>query len=87
LCITRSQRISERDEQRRGDATENVVLDLRNLTFVSSLAVGEMMSLHKSKKEAGGRVVVADPNGFGAGVLKAARVTATFFTDNRQSNR
>jgi len=51
-----------------------VVLDIRQLEFLTSLAVGEMLKLFKSKKRAGGNVVIAGPNEYVAGVFKASRL-------------
>lgn len=54
---------------------KNVVLDIRQLTFVTSLAVGDMIALSKAKKKVGGQVVIAGPSDYVGGVLKAARVS------------
>lgn len=53
-----------------------VVIDIKDLSFLTSLAVGEMISLNKLKKNAGGKVVIAGPNEYVAGVFKAARLSA-----------
>ncbi len=50
-----------------------VVIDLRGLSFITSLAIGEMIALHKSKKAAGGRVVVCSPNEYVRSVLNQSR--------------
>lgn len=55
---------------------KNIVLDLRQLEFITSLAVGEMITLNKGKKAGGGRVVIAGPNQYVAGVFAAARIHA-----------
>lgn len=54
----------------------NVVLDLRHLEFITSLGVGEMLSLHKVKKNAGGGVAIAGATEWVRSVLKKARVDA-----------
>lgn len=51
-----------------------VVLDLTQLSFLTSLALGEMLALNKAKKAAGGMVVIAGPNEYVHSVLKQARV-------------
>lgn len=53
-----------------------VVVDVRNLTFITSLAVGELVKVYQSKKAAGGRVVIAGANQYVQGVFKAARLTS-----------
>lgn len=50
-----------------------VVIDLRGLSFITSLAIGEMIALHKSKKAAGGKVVVCSPNDYVKSVLVQSR--------------
>ena len=56
------------------DPAKNVVLDIRQLNFLTSLAVGEMIALAKVKKAAGGRVVIAGPNQYVLGVFEKARI-------------
>ena len=53
-----------------------VVLDIRELGFLTSLAVGAMLKLAMAKRGAGGKVVIAGPNQYIDGVFKAARVAA-----------
>lgn len=61
-------------EQAEAHPAKFVVLDLRQLTFITSLAVGEIIKLHQAKKAAGGRVVIAGANEYLGGVFKAARL-------------
>jgi anti-anti-sigma factor len=56
-------------------AAKNIVLDIRQLDFLTSLAVGEMISLSKSKKRLGGKVVLAGPNQYVMSVFTAARLS------------
>jgi anti-anti-sigma factor len=58
------------------DPAKNVVLDIRQLNFLTSLAVGEMIALAKVKKQAGGRVAIAGPNNYVLGVFEKARISA-----------
>lgn len=51
-----------------------VVLDIRQLGFITSLGVGEMLRLFKSKRNSGGNVVIAGANQYVEGVFKAARL-------------
>jgi len=53
-----------------------VVMDIRELGFVTSLAVGEMIKLYQSKKSVGGKVVIAGANQYVGSVFKAARLAA-----------
>jgi anti-anti-sigma factor len=57
-------------------AAKFVVLDIRELGFITSLGVGEILRLHKAKKQAGGHVVIVGPNQYVEGVFKAARLTS-----------
>lgn len=57
-------------------AAKFVVLDIRHLGFLTSLAVGEIIKLYQSKKSSGGKVVIAGPNQYIEGVFKAARLPA-----------
>lgn len=58
------------------DPALNIVLDIRHLNFLTSLAVGEMLSLAKAKKNLGGKVVIAGPNHYVNGVFEKARIAA-----------
>lgn len=51
-----------------------IVLDIRELTFLTSLAVGEILKLYKAKKKDGGNVLIAGANQYIEGVFKAARL-------------
>lgn len=51
-----------------------LVYDLSALTFVASLAMGEMIRLAHSIKEFGGRVVIAAPSEMVRGALERARL-------------
>lgn len=53
-----------------------IVLDIRELTFLTSLAVGEILKLYKAKKKNGGNVMIAGANQYIDGVFKAARLNA-----------
>lgn len=53
---------------------KKVVLDICNLEFLTSLAVGEIVSLNKTCKAAGGKVVIAGPNEYVMGVFKVSRL-------------
>lgn len=53
---------------------KNVILDIRELEFLTSLAVGEMLALSKARKAVGGRVVIAGPNEYVKGVFAASRL-------------
>ena len=52
-----------------------IVLDIRELTFLTSLAVGEILKLYKAKKKDGGNVLIAGANQYIDGVFKAARLS------------
>lgn len=55
--------------------SKNVVLDIRQLQFVTSLAIGEFLALSRAKKQAGGKVTIAGPNEYVSGVFAKARLT------------
>lgn len=55
-------------------AAMKILVDIRKLDFLTSLTLGELLSLSKAKKAKGGKVVIAGPNQYIANVFEQARV-------------
>jgi anti-sigma B factor antagonist len=54
---------------------KGVVVDIRKMDFITSLGVGELLSLAKAKKGQGGKVAIAGPNQYVNGVFDKARLS------------
>lgn len=54
----------------------NVVLDIRQLSFLNSLALGEMFALARAKASKKGKVAFVGPNEYIRGVFTKAKVTS-----------
>ena len=53
---------------------KNIVLDLADLTFISTLGVGAFIALHKTQKQRGGTLRIARAGPFVLGVLQRCRL-------------
>ncbi|MBY0260753.1 MAG: STAS domain-containing protein [Phycisphaerales bacterium] len=54
---------------------KSIVVDIRKMDFVTSLGVGEFISLAKAKKAQGGKIALAGPNQYVHGVFDKARLS------------
>lgn len=59
-------------------ATSRLVIDLQNVTFLDSLSIGALVSLHRQGKEQGGRVALCGLTPFVANVLQMVTVDDLF---------
>jgi len=53
------------------------IIDLRHLSFLTSLAIGELLSLNKAKKAKGGHACLCGPNEYVASVISKTRLDQT----------
>lgn len=53
------------------------IIDMRHLSFLTSLAIGELLSLNKAKKAKGGHACLCGPNEYVASVISKTRLDQT----------
>ena len=58
--------------------TKKVIIDAKNLRYVSSLGVGELLTLHRKMKKVGGDVKIASLQGVVFDVLRLAKLDGLF---------
>jgi anti-anti-sigma factor len=59
------------------DSSRWVIIDMRNLSFLTSLAIGEIVSLNKAKKARGGHVCLSAPNEYITSIINKVRLELT----------
>ncbi len=65
----------------------NLVLDMRNVKFIMSTAIGAIVKSRKMMKELGGDLVIAQPSGFVRDVLESLGLTRVIrIFDNNESS-
>ena len=59
------------------DSSRWVIIDMQHLSFLTSLAIGEIVSLNKAKKAKGGHVCLSAPNEYIGSIINKVRLDLT----------